>query len=114
MAYDLKEIRDLDYLNIIKIISNFFDSEIHIFTVIKGAHLSKSESHNLEILKTYFDEYLPEIHLVRHPDVVEGIQHYIKSYKISMLTVLHHSRNALKGLFHKSISRSLTNKSIVE
>jgi len=109
-AYDLKEIRDLEKLNIIKIISSFYNAEINIFTVSEEKYLSKQEMQKMEMIKEFFEGYSPEIHVVRHPDIEEGIRHYLHSYKISLLAVLRRSRNMVRDMFHKSISKSMASK----
>lgn len=106
-AYDLKNIRRMDDLDIIKMLSLMYKSEIHLLTVISGSKINEQEKANVRLLKEYFAEFSPVVHTLPAPDIEKGIFSYLQENKISLLTVLHRSRKLLEDMFHESLTRKI-------
>lgn len=106
-ACDLKKITDFEELNIIKIFSSLYHAEVHLFTVKTDATLTKEELKNLDTLREYFDGYAPIVHTVKDSDVENGILHYLHNHGITMVTILHRSRNMLQRIMHKSVAKKI-------
>lgn len=106
-AYDLKNIRRMSDLDLIKLLSVMYKSEIHIITILAGNKISEQEKENIDRLKEYFAEFLPLVHTVPASDIEEGIFGYLRENKISLVTVLHRSRKLLEEMFHNSLTKRL-------
>lgn len=106
-AYDLKSIRNMEDLDIIKLFSVMYNSEIHIITFIAGSKIAAKEEENIKSLRNHFAEFTPIIHTQPAADIEEGIYAYLKENKISLLVVLHRTRRMLDELFHESMTRKI-------
>ncbi|GEM_PF-3099180 len=106
-AYDLKEIHNLRELDIIKEFASLYRAHIHLFTITNETFLSEKEEGNMDLLKEFFGDFSPEIHVINDEGVEEGIHHYLSINDISLLSVLHRSRGIIEKIFHKSISKRI-------
>ena len=107
-AYDLHAIPDFKQLDIIKVLGETFKAEIHLINLSTSTHgLTKNERDNLASLKAYFADFKPAVYFVSKAHVGPGISKYIWQNDISIIAVLHRSRNAVKRLFHKSLTKRL-------
>lgn len=106
-AYDLKAINDIKILDVIKLFSMVYQSEVHIISIHSDKKLSSSEEENMEFLKEHFQEFKPVWHMQYGGEVEDGIYRYLKDEKISMLVVLHRSRGFLEGIFKESLTEKI-------
>jgi nucleotide-binding universal stress UspA family protein len=107
-AYDLKSIKDLKSLNLVKLLAMVYDAEVHLFTIQQSKKITEEERSNWEELKTCFAEFSPVINAGEGEDVEEGIFDYMKEHEISMLIVLHRDRTLFEDIFHESITKRIT------
>lgn len=112
-AYDMKPIKNYADLDIIKIFASVYNTSIHIFSVYKDKYPTKEEMKNIESLKKYFIEYAPKVYMLNSNDVELGIMHYLRHHKVSLVSLLHRSRNTFREMFHKSIAKKITTLSEV-
>ncbi len=112
-AYDMKPIKSYADLDIIKIFASVYNASIHIFSVYKEKYPAKEEMKNIENLKAYFKEYAPKVYILNSRDVELGIMHYLRYHKVSLVSLLHRSRNAFREMFHKSMAKKITTLSEV-
>lgn len=107
-AYDFNKIKNLDELNIIKLFSLVYDSEVHILNISESDAIPKGkQQHEIDKLKEFFKDHKYSVHVKVHKDVEDGIIEYINHNNISMLVVLHRSRNFFENLFHDSLAEKL-------
>lgn len=107
-AYDLKSIKDMTSLNLVKLFSMVYNAEVHIFTIQQNKTITEKERSNLEELKKYFAEFSPLINSGQGEDIEEGIFDYMKEHEISMLVVLHRDRTLFEDIFHESMTKKVT------
>ncbi len=103
-AYDLKSIRDINGLNIVKILSQVYNAEIHIITIHPDCHISSTEAENIFKLKSHFEEFSPVVHQQCGDNIEDELYGYLKENKISLLVALHRSRKLMEEMFHDSFT----------
>jgi nucleotide-binding universal stress UspA family protein len=103
-AYDLKNIRDINGLNMVKVLSQVYGAEIHIITIHRDCKITPQELENIQHLKMHFEEFSPIIHQECGENIEDGLFNYLKKNKISMLVALHRSRKLLEDMFHDSFT----------
>jgi nucleotide-binding universal stress UspA family protein len=103
-AYDLKSIRDINGLNMVKLLSQVYGAEIHILTIHRDCKITPQEVENIQQLKKHFEEFSPIIHQECGENIEDGIFDYLKKNKIAMLVALHRSRKLLEDMFHESFT----------
>jgi nucleotide-binding universal stress UspA family protein len=103
-AYDLKSIRDINGLNMVKLLSQVYGAEIHIITIHRDCKITPEEVENIRHLNKHFEEFSPIIHQQCGDNIEEGLFDYLKENKISMLVALHRSRKLLEDMFHESFT----------
>ena len=107
-TYDLKTIPDYKQLDIIKILSLTYRADIHVISINHRENkLSSAQKVNLQMIKDYFEDFEPTVHFIPEHDMKLGISRYVRKNSISMLAVLHRSRNAFKKIFHRSLTKRL-------
>jgi len=89
---------------------NPFGMEI-ICTHIGKEHGNQWEQMKMEGLKTYFRQSYPEVkvscNLIRHDDVITGLDEYISKHHVSVIALTTHKRNLIAKLFNPSITRKM-------
>lgn len=106
LAYDFEKITDYSVLDQVKLFSEVYDAELHILN-INGEETSEEEEKNVVAIKNYFKDFNHSIHIKKHSDVEEGIVEHIRHNNISMLVMLHRSRNFFENLFHDSLTQRM-------
>ena len=107
-AYDLKTIPNLQTLDLVKLFSALYQSEIHIITVYSQKYMNVEESDNLEKLRDHFKEYSPIVKTQYGGDAEKGIFNYLKENQIQLLVILHRHRSFLQDIFHESLTAKIT------
>ena len=107
-AYDLKSVPNLHMLNLVKLFSILYQSQIHIITVNAEKEMTEEESANLEKLRGHFKEFEPIIKTQYGGDAEKGIFNYLEENQIQMLVILHRHRSFLKDLFHESLTSKIS------
>jgi nucleotide-binding universal stress UspA family protein len=107
-AYDLKTIPNLQTLDLVKLFSSLYQSEIHIITVYSQKEMNVEESDNLEKLREHFKEFNPIVKTQYGGDAEKGIFTYLKEKQIQMLVILHRHRSFLQDIFHESLTAKVT------
>lgn len=107
-AYDLKSVPNLQMLNLVKLFSTLYRSQIHIITVNTVKEMTEEESGNLEKIREHFKEFDPVIKNQYGEDAEKGIFNYLEENQIQMLVVLHRYRSFLKDLFHESMTSKIS------
>lgn len=107
-AYDMKTVPNLQMLNLVKLFSTLYQSQIHIITVNPEKEMNKEEADNLEKLREHFKEFDPIIKNQYGEDAEKGIFDYLNENQIQMLVILHRHRSFLKDLFHESLTSKIS------
>ena len=104
-AYDLKSIHNIEDLDIVKLFSMVYNSEVHILTVHSDtSKISSEEEENIDKLKHHFKDFSPIVHIETGRNIERRVFKYLKENNISMLVVLHRSRKLLEEMFHESLT----------
>ncbi len=103
---------DSDFNSLRKLMTLVRPFEIKIFCV----HITEGEDDTMNQVKmnNLKDHLLKEYpdfeifcHIIRHEDVVEGIEDYIEKQEIDLLAVTTHKRGVIERLFNPSITRKM-------
>ena len=114
-----------DYIN--RVSTNFDDNDFNslrkLMTLVRPfemkifcIHITEGEEEPMDqvkmnSLKEYFQEEYPDFeiycHMIRHEDVVEGLQDYIEKQEIDLLALTTHKRGMIERLFNPGITRKM-------
>ena len=108
LAYDFEKIKDFKPLNSLRLLAEVYDAEVQIIN-ISDEDINSGKS--LDEIQNYLKGLNVSLHLKKHSDVEEGLGEHIQHHDVSVLVVLHRSRNFLMDLFHDSLTERMALRS---
>ncbi|WP_306640708.1 universal stress protein [Sanyastnella coralliicola] len=112
LATDFENIKE-DQAMILRRIVRKFRTKFHAVNVQREAVTANGVP---DTWQTPFNGDMPEMVQLVADDVVSGIDAYMKDNEVDLLAVIRHDYGFFEGIFHKSVSRSLsmyTNKPVL-
>ncbi|HBH23320.1 MAG TPA: hypothetical protein DDY13_07840 [Cytophagales bacterium] len=107
-TYDFEPIENLTLLDNVKLVAEALNTEIHIIGLKSHRkELTISEKRKLQDLKKQFEGYPVQIHAINRNLLKSGLTYYLLNQGISLVAVIHRSRNFLRRIFHKSLTKRM-------
>ncbi|MDN5205052.1 universal stress protein [Fulvivirgaceae bacterium BMA10] len=107
-ACDYGNMQDPLGLDLLKTFALLFDSSIHIVNVNTGDGTRRDESpHAINVLNNSFQGAKFSYHDIANEDIVEGINRYIQSHEIDLLSVMPRKHRIIEKILKPSVSKKI-------
>lgn len=108
-AADLGEIRNSKRLTFISDFARYFDAEILMFSIAEyPAGITAEEQDTMKEIHAFFDKEKASARTVEAASVKKGIQNFIASHELDMLTMVPRERSFFDLLFKRSMTKAIT------
>jgi nucleotide-binding universal stress UspA family protein len=114
LACDFKDVVSSTPINYIKQFAQEFRAELHVLNVDQNNHYFMPDA-NLEsgYLDTLLQDFHPRYHFLHKEDIVDAITEFSETNNLDLVIVIPKKHKLLEGIFHKSSSAGLVNRSHV-
>jgi nucleotide-binding universal stress UspA family protein len=113
-AYDMKAIQNFESLQTMGEISRHYNSNLNIVTVRRpGETFNSQQEANLQNLLAEFADLNPDVQIIEHDDMENGIVQYLRHNQISILVILQRSRGIIEELFQSTMTKKVIRRTAV-